>query len=344
MQERIEISRQSSPTPARDQLAYMVCGLWMVTGLYIDGWAHQADKPETFFTPWHGVLYSGFLVAVAYSLVAGARNGGRSRPRVEVGDDRITALGLAVFIAGALGDFVWHAVAGIEADIEALISPTHLMLMIGGLMMVTLPVRAALDATRKGRAIEPGERLAVIVSVGLSLAVVLFFLMYLSPWAEGEWFHDRYVPDDTFSNMTVHGSMAALLVTAALFCGALLWTARRWTLPFGAATVMFTAVAFGQSGLEGFDLKLPILAATAAGLVADTLLRAAKPLTLVGAATGATLTAAYFVLYHLEDTLGWSASLWAGAIVFSGLAGYAAGLAVSALAVSPAPAPRAETP
>jgi hypothetical protein len=69
------------------------------------------------------------------------------------------------------------------------------------------------------------------------------------------------------------------------------------------------------------------------------LLRAAKPLTLVGAATGATLTAAYFVLYHLEDTLGWSPSLWAGAIVFSGLAGYAAGLAVS-----PAPAPRAETP
>ena len=35
----------------RDEAAYMVCGLWMIIGLYIDGWSHQVDKPETFFTP-----------------------------------------------------------------------------------------------------------------------------------------------------------------------------------------------------------------------------------------------------------------------------------------------------
>ena len=48
----------------RDEAVYMLCGLWMITGLYIDGWAHGAEKPETFFTPWHLVLYSGFGAAV----------------------------------------------------------------------------------------------------------------------------------------------------------------------------------------------------------------------------------------------------------------------------------------
>jgi hypothetical protein len=32
---------------------------WTVAGIYLDGWAHNHGKVDSFFTPWHAVLYSG---------------------------------------------------------------------------------------------------------------------------------------------------------------------------------------------------------------------------------------------------------------------------------------------
>jgi hypothetical protein len=37
-------------------------GLWLIGGLHLDGWAHHHIRLDTFFSPWHAVLYSGFGV------------------------------------------------------------------------------------------------------------------------------------------------------------------------------------------------------------------------------------------------------------------------------------------
>jgi hypothetical protein len=36
----------------------VVLALWLISAVFIDGWAHinVASTKETFFTPWHGVL------------------------------------------------------------------------------------------------------------------------------------------------------------------------------------------------------------------------------------------------------------------------------------------------
>src|SRR5579884_3103489 len=48
----------------------VVVSIWWLGGLFIDGWAHSnIPQLETFFTPWHAVLYSGYL-AVATTLIA----------------------------------------------------------------------------------------------------------------------------------------------------------------------------------------------------------------------------------------------------------------------------------
>lgn len=304
----------------RDEAAYMVCGLWMIVGLFVDGWSHQANKPDTFFTPWHALLYSGFGAAVAYSVHIGRRDG-KAGLVPAVGDDRVTTLGVALFVAGAIGDGIWHSLIGIEVDIEGLISPTHLMLMTGGLLMVTLPVRSAV---RSG---EPAK-LPVFASMGLALGVASFFLMYLTPWSHAEVFESAYRPDVELSDLRVGVGMATVIVTTLLFVGTLVWTARRWTLPPGAATVIFTSVAIGLAGLEGFDVRLSILAATAAGVTFDVLVRDGRALHVVGAASGATLWAAFFALHHAEVGVGWNPSLWAGAVVFAAISGLAAGVAV----------------
>ena len=36
---------------------------WLTGGLIIDGWAHNHGKVDnTFFTPWHALFYTGYLV------------------------------------------------------------------------------------------------------------------------------------------------------------------------------------------------------------------------------------------------------------------------------------------
>jgi hypothetical protein len=32
-----------------------------VVGLHLDGWAHIRELPESFFTPWHAIIYVSFL-------------------------------------------------------------------------------------------------------------------------------------------------------------------------------------------------------------------------------------------------------------------------------------------
>ncbi|HEX4906875.1 MAG TPA: hypothetical protein VFU93_15595, partial [Acidimicrobiales bacterium] len=322
----VTIALQARATQIRDEAAYMVCGLWMIIGLYIDGWSHQVDKPETFFTPWHFVLYSGFGAAMLYSGYMAVRDS-RLGVKPAIGDDRITTLGIVIFVLGAVGDGIWHELIGIEVDIEGLISPTHLALMVGGLLMVTLPVRSARRSTEP---LERGALLTVLASVGLALAVVSFFLMYLSPWTQVDAFGEPYVPDSDRADLLVQRAMAMVLVTTALFTGAVLWAARHWRLPAGTATVMFTAVAIALSGLDGFDVRLPVLAATAAGLVADALLGQGRSFRVVGMVTGGVLWAAHFGLNHLERGVEWSPSLWSGAILFSVMTGLAVGLATSA--------------
>ena len=306
----------------RDESAYMLCGLWMITGLYLDGWSHQADKPETFFTPWHALLYSGFGAAVLYSGYMTMRDA-RTGATPQIADDRVTSLGVGLFAVGAVGDFLWHTLVGIEVDIQGLISPTHLLLMTGGLLMVTLPVRSALR-----RKDDRTASITLVASMTFAVAVAAFFLMYLSPWNQAWMYELPYRPHVDVSNLQVQVGMAKILATTALFMTSFLWAARRWTLPFGSATVAFTAIAFAQSGLEGFDVRLAILAATFGGLVFDVLLREGQPLATVGASSAAAMWLSFFALYHVEAGVEWGPTLWLGAVVFAALTGFASGVAV----------------
>src|SRR5262245_38823285 len=59
-----------------------ILGAWLLGGLYLDGWAHiHVPGLETFFTPWHAVLYSGYLAGAMALLVTCVRNRRRGPPR-----------------------------------------------------------------------------------------------------------------------------------------------------------------------------------------------------------------------------------------------------------------------
>ena len=80
----------------------MALSAWLIVGIFVDGWAHNNDKPESFFTPWHGLFYSGFTATALWLLSRYRRHGS-----IPVGYG-LGFLGLALFAAGGVADMVWH--------------------------------------------------------------------------------------------------------------------------------------------------------------------------------------------------------------------------------------------
>ena len=123
-----------------------LCSL-IVAGAYVDAWAHNhlAGALETFFTPWHALLYSSLALTTAFLVLCAAWTG--SRPwewRRALPDGYALSLaGCLAFGVGGVLDMAWHLVFGIERSFQALISPTHLILMESGALIVSGPLRAA---------------------------------------------------------------------------------------------------------------------------------------------------------------------------------------------------------
>ncbi len=122
-----------------------ILGLWLMFGTYLDGWAHNniASELESFFNPWHAVLYAGFFAAAGLYAVAWLRNilkGYHWRRALPIGYG-LSLVGVVIFLFGGFADGIWHTIFGIEADIEALLSSTHLVLFAGG-----IPIMGGIDS------------------------------------------------------------------------------------------------------------------------------------------------------------------------------------------------------
>jgi hypothetical protein len=218
--------------------------LWLTMGVFLDGFAHHnlPESLETFFTPWHGVLYAGFLVLAGFLLFHQFRNMARGYAwnRALPAGYRLALIGIGVFGLGGMGDFVWHTLFGIEEGVEALLSPTHLTLAAGGLLLSSSPLRAAIR--RFSGVAQPGwtKLFPALLSTMFSLSVLTFFTEYVNTL-----FSPERVVENPFANgpevfthyWTALG-VAGVLLPAALVTGAVLFVVRRWRLPTGALTLI----------------------------------------------------------------------------------------------------------
>ena len=185
---RTTTTGRGTDTPGRprggwgDDLAAALLATWVVGGLFLDGWAH-VNQPglETFFSPWHGVFYLGFVVSavVLGRLVARHQRGRFDPARIPAGYG-LGLVGMVMFVAGGVADGVWHTMFGVEVGVAALLSPSHLLLLGGGLLMVTSPVRSAWSSPDLPAAAPALALLPALWATALFTAVVLFFFQYLS--------------------------------------------------------------------------------------------------------------------------------------------------------------------
>ncbi|HEX8771630.1 MAG TPA: hypothetical protein VF711_12760, partial [Acidimicrobiales bacterium] len=118
------IDRVNRPTATRrEHLLTIAFAAWLSIGIFVDGWAHNNQKPESFFTPWHALFYSGFAATAIWMLrmVEIRRTEGSTVfTAVPVGYG-LGLVGVAVFAVGGAFDMAWHELFGIEVDLEALL-------------------------------------------------------------------------------------------------------------------------------------------------------------------------------------------------------------------------------
>src|SRR6478672_7437716 len=172
---RIEQTRQSG---IFDWVMVGLLGVFLA-GLILDGWAHAHGKVDgTFFTPWHAVFYSGFaLVAGALGgvLVLNYRRGTAGYRAIPAGYEYAYA-GAAVFAFGGVLDLIWHTIFGIEANIDATLSPSHLMLVLGMSLLLWAPLRAAWY--RLDRPVGLFAHLPLLLSLTCTLTILSFITQY----------------------------------------------------------------------------------------------------------------------------------------------------------------------
>ena len=296
-----------------------VLGWLLVSGLYADGWAHvNVPGLETFYTPWHGVLYASFTLLVAWLgvLVLRRRDAPSWRVHVPWGYGWGWA-GVAVFAAGGLADMAWHLAFGIEAGIDALVSPTHLVLLSGGLLLVLSPLRA------QNRESWTWAWPAVL-GLAAATALVGFFLSYVSVFtdpgaAEALSTIPEGGPGHRAAELPAVAGLGGYLVTTLLVVAPLLHLHRSRRLPVGAVAVVVAAVALPATVLSDLAFVVPALGAVIGAVVADLLLRAYRALpdaVLAGLVTLLVWTGQLVGLATI-GSLAWPPELWAGVVLLT---------------------------
>lgn len=336
-------------TDLRFDWIMVVVSTWWLGGLFIDGWAHSnIPQLETFFTPWHALLYSGYL-AVAVTLLTKSiqnlrqmsrRADGRVAPlftllRESLAGERwmqaipsgyaLSMLGIGVFLLSGLGDMTWHLLLGIERGTEALLSPTHLGLALGAGLALSGPLRAAWHRTGD----RPSWRLLgpAICSLTFTYSLLTFLTVYASPLVT-PW------PLLASGNSPARGVTDILLQTGVM-TGFVLLALRRWRLPPGTFTLLLAVNGLLMVAFAPRAALISIPTTLLAGLAVDLLYRWLQPSPKQPASVRlfvflgpALFYLCYFadlalvgpVLFHSDIT--WTVPFWAGTPVIAGLAGF----------------------
>lgn len=322
------------PLARNEEFLGMVFGLWTIIGLFLDGWAHNHQKPESFFSPWHGVLYSGFTAAALWAglIVWRRRTEGRSLFETMPPGHLASLLGFALFGIGAVGDLIWHEIFGIEANVEALLSPTHLLLLAGGSIALSAPLRTLLRSSKVE--VSRTEFLPALLSLTLLTAVGAFFLGYLSPFGTTAveytnattHTHDLAQITPTIGQeLRENWALGSFFVTTLVLVFPALFVRRRWKTPNGTFVFLYTFLLTLQIGLGEFKQWPLIVVGVVVGLVVDAAIQREFPAWLLGAQVPLTAWSTYFLVFDLQTGVGWSPELWAGVTLLTSLVGGLAG-------------------
>ncbi len=291
----------------------LAAAAWLVAGLQLDAWAHATIPDlETFWTPWHAVLYSG--IAACGGVLAWQTHRLLPAGNITLGSVaalplafRIPAAGMALLLVGGGIDTLWHNIFGIERELEIFVSPSHILIITGMCLVASGPALMRAAEPDDGR-LAPSDAVLVLASTLLAVLPLHIFSVHAS--AIG-WPHlgSGQVP------MRITGSDALAVhgyaTSTVLLLAPLLAIGRRWRLPLGVGPVLtgVPAVALWVV-FDKFENTWYPVALVLAAVLTEVVLRAGSRLV-----AGLPADGRWVAFGAAAPALMWSAVLAAGAAV-----------------------------
>jgi hypothetical protein len=241
----------------------------MIVGLQLDAYAHATQPAlETFFTPWHGVMYLGMLLCgatigwfVRRNLKAGATSLFAAIPKGMTG----AVAGMAILAISGGIDTAWHTSFGIETGLEISLSPSHLGIISGMFLVASSPMAVL---WKQARLLTASERSMMVASAGLAFTTVHIITTHASML--GVIYLGRRGQLDNDDANVVHG----LVFSTALLIVPMIILRRR----FGVGSVGLFFVTLVPSMMMWFmnDLTAPVWVALTPAVTAALALPTAR--------------------------------------------------------------------
>jgi hypothetical protein len=335
-------------TPARVTPAWlfalMVANTVAAVGLFGDIARHVSITAvldgDDFLSGWHLVLYGG-VAGVAVVLGALALTHGPRAPIVLL---PAASAGLATLTLGGIVDSVWHELYGVEAAFEALVSPPHLVILAGLVMLMIAPIGAVADGP--SAPLDALRSLVLALSITSLLLVISLFTGYLTPLIGGSEFQagayvealvgTSYLDYDTSRGLGVtlwFGTLVSLVVVVVRARTAPV--AGTWTIAFG----LLGAAPLVASGRVAFPLTAALVVF---GFLSDLVATRSRPHPLAVGLAVAAMWATMFAVIGARGDLLWQQELWSGVVATGFLVGTVVAAALRWVTSPPRVAPRSD--
>ena len=354
-------------TEWRDDLITMLLAIWPITAMFFDGLGHNnRTGQESFFSISHLFVYSGATVTalwLTWVVVKHQQAAGVEVKKLMIDFAAIPVgygvalIGLGILTLAGPADLIWHEIYGFEVGVDAIYSPPHLALFFGVLLVTSTGIRsmwAKPDIAPDLKTFAP-----VILSAALFIGVSGFITMYLSAfmtnvtpttdfWNDLANFNDVRSDQaiDVNSGLALYGDdkwpynfysvshgIASMVITGLIVLGPTLLILRRWRVPFGAFTLIYTAFGLWVNIMSEYRDIVLIVPLILAGLTADLLQQrlgmARKDgrvslggIRVAGTAIAAVLWLSYWAVLALDKGIGWPPTLWVGALMVAIMTGF----------------------
>lgn len=320
--------------------AVAICSVWISSGFFLDAWAHGHVPIETFFTPYHGVFYSGMFAMVAVLAIFIGR-----RRRIPPGY-RLALLGIPLFLIAGAGDLLWHVVFGVEEGVDALLSPTHQFLGLAIFLLASGPIRSTLRDRANSTSLR--TQLPMVFGLAAWLTLVHFGTAYAFDPAAGRTnappvmgsFTPQYLTVLAIGYYKISMGVLVSIFQAAIVAGIAIALTARIRLRFGSLTLLY--LIGNAAAAAAFTNDTPLLATTlfqslAAGLIGDLAIARFDPtpakegiFRCFAVAVPMTYVGTYLIATAAYDGLWWDWNVALGAWLWAGVAGFALSLLATA--------------
>jgi hypothetical protein len=314
-------------TPAFD-LTFSLVTLLAILGLWLDIWSHVTyGADQSIFSEYHLLFYTATVMAglfLAYTGVTNLVAGYRWSDALPVGYSMSLA-GIIFFGIVGVIDLTSHAIWGFEVGLEALNSPTHILLFLGIFVFASGPIRAEVARQRRGEHMTIGRLVPFVLSVVATLSAMTFpTFLYLPLIGKPSALQIQRV--DQGATLGVLG----VFLETAITLGLLLWIIRRVSLPPGSITLIFGLYCLLTMLATRIPIFLPIWLIV--GVLSDVALAVLKPssgdiwrfraFAVVVPVLMWTVYYVFFIVTGIGGGVWFTGYIWTGTIVEAGIIGY----------------------